>query len=143
MGARQSQAARRPLWWHAALILLVAFGLRLLAWWILPYRGFISDEAEYLAASVWLAEGRGFSFFQGWIWTRPPLYVMFLATHIKLFGPETLWPIRLSQALLSTLTVWLTMRLGAALAPPERSRQVALTGRRAPSSGRYTPSRST
>ncbi|HEY0607680.1 MAG TPA: glycosyltransferase family 39 protein [Herpetosiphonaceae bacterium] len=127
MAARQAQATRRPLWWHVALILLVAFGLRLLAWWILPYRGFISDEAEYLAASVWLAEGRGFSFFQGWIWTRPPLYVLFLATHLKLFGPETLWPIRLSQALLSTLTVWLTMRLGAALAPPERSRQVALT----------------
>lgn len=127
MVARQSQAARRPLWWHAALILLVAFGLRLLAWWILPYRGFISDEAEYLAASTWLAEGRGFSFFQGWIWTRPPLYVMFLASHLKLFGPETLWPIRLSQALLSTITVWLTMRLGAALAPPDRSRQVALT----------------
>ncbi|MBV9787900.1 MAG: glycosyltransferase family 39 protein [Chloroflexi bacterium] len=124
---RQSEARHRPLWWHVALILLVAFGLRLLAWWILPYRGFISDEAEYLAASTWLSEGRGFSFFQGWIWTRPPLYVMFLATQLKLFGPETLWPIRLSQALLSTLSVWLTMRLGAALAPPERSRQVALT----------------
>lgn len=126
MVARQSQADRRPLWWHAALILIVAFGLRLLAWWILPYRGFISDEAEYLAASAWLAEGRGFSFFQGWIWTRPPLYVLFLATHLTLFGPETLWPIRLSQALLSTLSVWLTMRLGVALAPPGRSRQVAL-----------------
>ncbi|HEX6289211.1 MAG TPA: glycosyltransferase family 39 protein [Herpetosiphonaceae bacterium] len=111
---------------HVAAILLVAFGLRLLGWWILPYRGFISDEAEYLAASAWLADGRGFSFFRDWIWTRPPLYVMFLAAHITLFGPEILWPIRLSQALLGTLSVWLTMRLGAALAPPDRARQVAL-----------------
>jgi hypothetical protein len=120
-------ATRWPISGHVALVLLVAFGLRLAAWWILPYRGFISDEAEYLAASAWLAEGRGFSFFRDWIWTRPPLYVMFLAAHIKLFGPETLWPIRVSQALLSTASVWLTMNLGAALAPPERSRHVMLT----------------
>jgi 4-amino-4-deoxy-L-arabinose transferase-like glycosyltransferase len=124
---RQPQAAPWSLRYHVALILLVALALRLLAWWILPYRGFISDEAEYLAASAWLAEGRGFSFFRDWIWTRPPLYVLFLAAHIALAGPETLWPIRLSQALLSTLAVWLTMRLAALLAPPDRVRQVALT----------------
>ncbi len=117
---------RWPLAYHVGLILLVAFSLRVGAWWVLPHRGFVSDEAEYLAAATWLAQGRGFSFFQNWIWTRPPLYLLFLAAHLWFTGAETLWPIRLSQALLSTISVWLVMRLAGALAPPAHTRRVVL-----------------
>jgi 4-amino-4-deoxy-L-arabinose transferase-like glycosyltransferase len=113
--------------WHVAAILLVALGLRLLVWRILPYRSFVSDEAEYLAAATWLAQGRGFSFFLDWIWTRPPFYLLFLAAHVGVWGPETLWPIRFSQALLSVLSVWLTMQLASHLAPDGVERRVALT----------------
>ncbi len=125
--ARRSAAMKRwPLAYHVVLILGVAFALRVGAWWLLPYRGFVSDEAEYLAAATWLAQGRNFSFFHEWIWTRPPLYIMFLAAHIRFVGPETLWPIRLSQALLSTLSVGLVMQLAACLAPAERTRPAVL-----------------
>jgi 4-amino-4-deoxy-L-arabinose transferase-like glycosyltransferase len=122
--------SRRALWTSARLQLLLplfaALIVRLLAWWLLPYRGQISDEAEYLAAATWLANGRGFSFFKAWIWTRPPVYVIFLAAHIKLFGPENVWPIRVSQTIISVVTVALTMVWAARLAPPPYARRVAL-----------------
>ncbi|GIV97031.1 MAG: hypothetical protein KatS3mg057_1688 [Herpetosiphonaceae bacterium] len=101
---------------HLVILLGVALALRLLVWQVLPYRGFISDEAEYLGAAIWLAEGRGFSFFDAWIWTRPPLYVLFLAIHVLFFGPTALWAPRLTQALLGVLVVYLVVRLGEALA---------------------------
>ena len=110
---------------HTFLILFVALVVRFGAWWTLPYNDWISDEGEYWAAAVWLAEGRGFAFFDGWIWTRPPMYVLFLAAHVKLFGSTALWAPRLTQALLSTLMVWLTMRVGRRLAPAGRSNGVA------------------
>lgn len=111
---------------HVAVILLVAFALRLLAWRTLPYRDFISDEAEYWAAAAWLAQGRGFSFFDGWIWTRPPVYVLFLAAHVRLFGVTALWAPRLTQAALSVALVYLVMRLARKLAPDGVERRVAL-----------------
>src|SRR3712207_58730 len=102
---------RDPLSSYLPLLLPLAAALivRLLAWWTLPYRGQISDEAEYLAAATWLAQGRGFSFFKEWIWARPPVYLLFLAAHIQLFGPANPVPIRLSQAVLGVVTVGLTM----------------------------------
>lgn len=112
--------------WHVAAILLAALGLRLLVWWTLPYRDTISDEAEYWNAAVWLAQGRGFSFFDGWIWTRPPLYLIFLAIHARMFGPTGLWSARLTQAVLSVVLVWLVMRLARRLAPAGAERRVAL-----------------
>jgi hypothetical protein len=89
------------------LPLLAALLVRLLAWRILPYHGPIADEAEYLVAATRLARGRGFSFYQEWLWTRPPLYLIFLAAHIRFFGPDNLLPIRLSQSLISVVTVGL------------------------------------
>lgn len=116
--------------WEVWAILALAFGLRLLTWWLMPYRlpniVPVSDEGEYRAAAIWLATGRGFSFFKAWIWTRPPLYVIFLAAHIRLWGPETVWPIRLSQALLDTATVAIVMAWAWLLAPPLLARRVAL-----------------
>ena len=108
------------------LPLVAALVVRLAVWWTLPYRGQISDEAEYLAAATWLAQGRGFSFFKDWIWTRPPLYVVFEAVHVLFSGPHNLAPLRLSQTLLSVATVGLAMLLAARLAPVEHSRRVAL-----------------
>lgn len=122
----QSGARRTRLDWHVAAILLAALVLRLLVWWLLPYRDYISDEAEYWGAATWLAQGRGFAFFDGWIWTRPPLYLLFLATHIRFFGPTELWTARLTQALLSVVLVYLVMRLGRRLAPVGAERPVAL-----------------
>jgi 4-amino-4-deoxy-L-arabinose transferase-like glycosyltransferase len=113
-------------WLLYAAPLFAALGVRVLAWWTLPYSGQISDEAEYQAAATWLAQGRGFSFYKEWIWTRPPVYLLFLAGHISLFGPENVWPIRASQALISTASVGLAMLLGAHLATPGHARRVAL-----------------
>ena len=109
---------------HTTVLLLAALALRLLAWRILPYRDWISDEAEYWGAATWLAQGRGFQFFDGWVWSRPPLYLGFLAAHIKLFGNTALWAPRLSQAALSVLAVWLVLRIGRRLAPAGRENQV-------------------
>lgn len=116
---------------HIALIplllpVLAGLILRILIWQVLPYRSQISDEAEYLAAASWLAQGRGFSFFKEWIWTRPPVYVMFLATHIKLFGPENVVPIRISQAIIGSLSVGLVMAWAGLLATPTHRRHVML-----------------
>ncbi|HEY1014552.1 MAG TPA: glycosyltransferase family 39 protein, partial [Herpetosiphonaceae bacterium] len=112
--------------WQLAILLAAALGLRLLAWLIIPYRDFISDEAEYWGAAVWLGQGRGFAFFDQWVWTRPPAYLLFLAGHVKLFGPSALWAPRLSQALLGTLGVWLLTKIGARLAPAGMERRVGL-----------------
>jgi hypothetical protein len=109
---------------HTTVMLLCALALRLLAWRTLPYRDWISDEAEYWGAATWLAQGRGFQFFDGWVWSRPPLYLGFLAAHIKLFGTTALWAPRLSQAGLSVLAVWLVLRIGRRLAPSGRESQV-------------------
>lgn len=86
------------------VVLLIGLGLRFAMMGMLPREGFISDEAEYLASATWLAQGRGFAWHQGWFWTRAPLYPLFLAAHIRLFG-ITLAPIYLSQILLSLLNI--------------------------------------
>ena len=122
-GARSINLSARS---QLLLPLLAALLARLVAWLTLPYPGQISDEAEYLAAASWLAQGRGFSFFKEWIWTRPPLYVLFLAGHIRIFGPANLWPIRISQTLISVCTVALAMGWAALLAPRGRERRVAI-----------------
>ena len=111
---------------HVAAILLAALVLRLAVWWMLPYRDWISDEAEYWNAAAWLASGKGFAFFDGWIWTRPPLYLLFLAAHIKLFGLTGMWAARLTQALLGVLLVWQVMCLARRLAPSGGERRVSL-----------------
>ncbi|MCS6888497.1 MAG: glycosyltransferase family 39 protein [Chloroflexus sp.] len=101
--------------WPLLLALLIGVALRVALWGNLPRLGFISDEAEYLAAADWLAHGRGFAWHTGYLWTRAPLYPLFLAAHIALFGRD-LAVIFASQTLLSLLNVGLvyalTRRLG-------------------------------
>ncbi|MFN3374023.1 MAG: glycosyltransferase family 39 protein, partial [Chloroflexus sp.] len=101
--------------WPLLLALLIGAALRVALWGNLPRLGLISDEAEYLAAADWLAHGRGFAWHTGYLWTRAPLYPLFLAAQMVLFG-RNLVVIFTSQTLLSLLNVGLvyalTRRLG-------------------------------
>lgn len=100
-----------------AAVLLAALVSRLWLWEAIPRQGFISDEGEYLSAAWWLAHGRGFDWYQGYLWTRAPLYPLFLAAHLRLFG-DALAPIAVTQTLLSLLNIALVYLLARRIAPP-------------------------
>ncbi len=100
-------------WCDLAVVVGLALALRLALWWLLPRGSLISDEPEYLAAATWLARGHGFSFYAEWPWLRPPLYLLFLAPFVRLFGLD-LTPIRLVQVGLSLLVPLLVYLLGRA-----------------------------
>ena len=106
--------ARRALDPPLIIVLLAALGLRLLLWGQLPRTGLISDEGEYLSAANWLAHGRGFAWYQGYLWTRAPLYPLFVAAHLRLFG-DALTPIYITQTILSLLNVALVYALARRL----------------------------
>jgi hypothetical protein len=125
----QTSSQVGPRWRYARYLpllpaLLAGLALRLLLWGNLPRAGMISDEGEYLSAAVWLAHGHGFDWYQGYLWTRAPLYPLFLAAHLRLFGDE-LAPIYATQTLLSLLNVALVYFLACHLAAdrPEDRRQ--------------------
>ncbi len=126
----QSLPARH---WPLLLVLLPALLLRVALWDNLPRTGLISDEAEYLAAADWLAHGRGFTWHQQWLWTRAPLYPLFLAGHLRLFGLN-LQAIYATQTLLSLLNVglvyWLALQISNAsgIAWPRQRRVAAGAG---------------
>jgi 4-amino-4-deoxy-L-arabinose transferase-like glycosyltransferase len=109
--------------WSLLIALLIGVLLRVALWDRLPRIGLIGDEAEYLASADWLALGRGFSWHLNYFWTRAPLYPLFLAGHIALFG-RALEPIFISQTLLSLLNIALiyalTWQLASALPAPDR-----------------------
>ncbi len=109
--------------WHIPTflpILLVALIVRVALWENLPRTGMIGDEAEYLAAADWLAQGRGFAWHREWLWTRAPLYIIFLAWHIQRFGLQTT-PIYVTQTILSMLNVILVYVLALRLMPVPRA----------------------
>jgi hypothetical protein len=91
-------------------VLLLALALRLLLWGRIPRMGLVSDEGEYLSAASWLAQGRSFSWYQSYLWTRAPIYPLFVAAHLRLFG-DTLTPIYITQTILSLLNVVLVYLL--------------------------------
>src|SRR5689334_25431570 len=93
-------AASLPL----ALALLLELPLRLLLWGRIPRTGLVSDEGEYLSAASWLAQGRSFSWYQSYLWTRAPIYPLFVAAHLRLFG-DGLAPVYATQTILSLLNV--------------------------------------
>jgi hypothetical protein len=107
-----TRIARQRLWSLAPLlsVLLLALALRLLLWDRLPRTGLISDEGEYLSAASWLAQGRGFSWYQSYLWTRAPIYPLFVAAHLRLFG-DTLTPVYITQTVLSLINVALVYLL--------------------------------
>ncbi len=101
-------------WRDLGLVLALALTLRIALWWVLPRESLVSDEQEYLAATAWLAQGRGFSFYAEWPWLRPPAYLLFLAPSVRLFG-LSLAPIRLTQIALSLLVPVLAYLLARAM----------------------------
>src|SRR5215212_6078040 len=104
--ARQRLQSLAPL----LVVLLLALALRLLLWGRIPRMGLVSDEGEYLSAASWLAQGRSFSWYQSYLWTRAPIYPLFVAAHLRLFG-DTLTPIYVTQTILSLLNVILVYLL--------------------------------
>ena len=106
---------------HSGLGLALALGLalRLALWGHLPRTGWISDEGEYFSAASWLAAGRNFGWYLGYLWTRAPLYPLFVAAHLRLFG-ETPTPVFASQMVLSLLNVVLVYALARCLVPANR-----------------------
>ena len=92
------------------IALLAGLALRLQLWGRLPRTGLVSDEGEYLSAASWLAQGRSFSWYQSYLWTRAPIYPLFVAAHLRLFG-DTLTPIYVTQTILSLLNVGLVYLL--------------------------------
>lgn len=99
-------------------ILATAAIFRIALWGALPRQGLISDEGEYLSAAWWLAHGRGFDWHQGYLWTRAPLYPIFLAAHLRLFGDQAT-AIFATQTVLSLISVVLIAALARRIAPPE------------------------
>jgi 4-amino-4-deoxy-L-arabinose transferase-like glycosyltransferase len=110
LGLRRSYALDLPL----VAALLVGLALRLLLWDHIPRTGLISDEGEYLSAASWLAHGHSFDWYQGYLWTRAPLYPLFLAAHLRLFG-DSLTPIYITQTLLSLINIALVYFLARQL----------------------------
>jgi len=114
----RSEQTRTPPAWrrHRGLLiaLIVALVIRVLLWDHLPRTGLISDEGEYLASANWLAHGRGFAWYLGYLWTRAPLYPLFVAVHFWLFG-DTVKPIYITQILLSLINVALVYFLAERL----------------------------
>ncbi|NJP07830.1 MAG: hypothetical protein HC837_20530 [Chloroflexaceae bacterium] len=94
-------------WWPLVLVLLVGLVLRLALWEQLPRQGWISDEAEYLASASWLAQAR-FSWYDGWLWTRAPLYPLFVAVHLGLAGQSwsLLFAAQIGLSLLSVALIY-------------------------------------
>ena len=106
------------------LALILGLGLRLALWGRLPRLGLIGDEAEYLAAADWLAHGRGFAWHLQYLWTRAPLYPLFLAAHLALFGGSQT-PIFVSQTILSLLNVILVYVLAVHVTSDRHPRSAA------------------
>ncbi|MBC8163529.1 MAG: hypothetical protein H7Z42_20160, partial [Roseiflexaceae bacterium] len=90
-------------------VLVLGLALRLLLWNNLPRPGLISDEGEYLAAATWLAQGRNFSWYLGYLWTRAPVYALFVAAHLFLF--DDLRAVYVTQIAFSLLNVVLVYAL--------------------------------
>src|SRR5687767_8885921 len=80
----------------------------------------VSDEREYFGAAYMFAEGRGLSFYDTFLWVRPPVYTLFLGNVFRLFGTDYISTLLL-QSLLSAATLfplawlahWASGRAGA------------------------------
>jgi 4-amino-4-deoxy-L-arabinose transferase-like glycosyltransferase len=102
---------RRWLW----LSLFIAIVMRIFVWVVLPRNGWISDEGEYLSAATWISYGRGFAWYLDFLWTRAPIYPLFVAAHLR-FGGNEYW-VFFSQMLLSLLHVVLVRAISQRLYP--------------------------
>jgi hypothetical protein len=117
------------------LVLRMAFGL---GYWV--DKPLTHDEHEYLLLADNIAAGRGFHYLQpdgspspGEHFGRAPLYPLFLAALMRGTGtglarggtdpatpePALLWIIKVAQAMVGALGVWIVARLAARAAGPQ------------------------
>jgi 4-amino-4-deoxy-L-arabinose transferase-like glycosyltransferase len=96
------------------LILLAGLVVRLGLWlWFAPLPPQIADEQDYTRLAVNLLEHGEFAFSPGSPTSlRPPLYAVFVAGVYAVAGIDNYQAVRLVQALLSLVNVWLVYRLG-------------------------------
>ncbi|MEY2845231.1 MAG: hypothetical protein RL076_777 [Chloroflexota bacterium] len=102
---------RRWLW----LSLGIAILFRVFVWVVVPRTTWISDEGEYFAAATWLSYGRGFAWYLDYLWTRVPLYPVFVAAHLRMGG--TPYWVFASQILLSLTHIILVRGIAMRLWP--------------------------
>lgn len=97
-----------PLAWAllaAALCIRVLYNLALHPGGHTPL-DFVIDEREYFSAAHVFAEGRGFAFYNDFIWVRPPLYVLFLGGLFGLGGGSYQYgPLLLAQSVISAASL--------------------------------------
>lgn len=96
-----------PLVW---VLLLAALAFRLLYNLALhpdghPPLDFVIDEREYFSAAHVFAEGRGFAFYNDFIWVRPPLYVLFLGLLFEVGGGYQYLAVLVTQSLMSVASM--------------------------------------
>ena len=96
-----------PLVW---VLLLAALAVRLLYNLALHPGGhlpldFVIDEHEYFSAAHVFAEGRGFAFYNDFIWVRPPLYVLFLGLLFEVGGGYQYLTVLVTQSLMSVASM--------------------------------------
>jgi 4-amino-4-deoxy-L-arabinose transferase-like glycosyltransferase len=119
------------LWWWLA----VAAGIALRAAVVVipgnqlrsPWGGG-GDAPSYVLLAKNLFEGRGFTYASIPSAFRPPLYPIFLACLMKLFGTHWLIAVRYVQFLLGLGTVYLVYRISRTLFGPEAGRAGLLVG---------------
>lgn len=102
---------RRWLW----LSLCIAITFRIFVWVVVPRTTWISDEGEYLSAATWLSYGRGFAWYLDYLWTRVPLYPLFVAAHLRMGG--TPYWVFCSQIILSLTHIVLVRAIAMRLWP--------------------------
>lgn len=112
--ATESATRPRQLYWRDPTVWLLTLGallLRILYNLALypdghPSVSFVIDEREYFGAAYMFAEGRGFSFYDTFVWVRPSLYTALLGGILRASGMAYLYlPVLLVQPLLSALTL--------------------------------------
>lgn len=102
---------RRWLW----LSLAIAIAFRVFVWVVIPRTTWISDEGEYLSAATWLSYGRGFAWYLDYVWTRVPLYPLFVAAHLRMGG--TPYWVFVSQIIISLTHIMLVRAIAIRLWP--------------------------
>lgn len=121
-------AAAERFTWALTVILVLAFGLRVGLWVARdhglvtffgpPMSFWVGGNPEWTGLAENLANGSGYSFFSEPFGdvrlTRPPLYPLFLAALLRLFGRADLPPV-LAQAALGTVSVLLTSLIASRL----------------------------
>lgn len=67
---------------------------------------FVIDEREYFSAAHMLVDGRGFAFYNDFIWVRPPVYVLFLGGLFSMGGGSYHYPtVLVAQSLISAVAL--------------------------------------